>query len=529
MENRFNLVDEPWIPVADVGRVSLRQIFTQPEYRSLGGNPVQKIALMKLLLAIAQAAATPEDDREWKALGAEGLAQRCLEYLEQWHDRFYLYGEKPFLQMPIIEELVKKRTDKRLGIAKTASKIAAIKATGMPKSMGAGFYPDLPSENNTMLSQALFERAMQDDERALFVVCVMNFAFGGKRVEADMPSLSGEEMGSHYSAPAGPSLGGWSGQLHCFPVTGSIQEDIWVNILTYRDIEKLNRWPNGLGAPMWEQMPTSEKDSTAIMHMECYQSCLVALSRFVLLRDEGVYYLDGLQYQSVKNGWFEPSLVLDNSGNQIRVMYADPDKRPWRELQSLLTFVGNDESGGFECFALKNGIERLRDSKTKIAVWCAGLKVSANSGDQSVKQSDDFVESTVWLKGDLLGEPWFAQLKAEMSKLNAGSETLKSNVKNYFKQLTNWQQGQKESQLVKAMGERATHLFWQLCERDFQSLVDSCDPDEQGRLQRQRLRKRFAGYIQQAYDQYCPKETARQLDAWAKCRPNNSKYLKQEG
>ena len=34
--------------------------------------------------------------------------------------------------------------------------------------------------------------------------------------------------------------------------------------------------------------------------------------------------------------------------------------------------------------------------------------------------------------------------------------------------------------------------------------------------------------LQQAYDHFCPKETARQLDAWAKCRPNNSKYLTQE-
>lgn len=82
MENRYNLIDEPWIPVADHGRVSLRQVFNQPEYRSLGGNPVQKIALLKLLLAIAQAAATPKDDGEWNALGSDGLAQRCSEYLD---------------------------------------------------------------------------------------------------------------------------------------------------------------------------------------------------------------------------------------------------------------------------------------------------------------------------------------------------------------------------------------------------------------------------------------------------------------
>ena len=65
MENRFNLIDEPWIAVVDVGLVSLTDIFSQPELRALGGNPVEKIALTKLLLAIAQAAATPTDDSRW--------------------------------------------------------------------------------------------------------------------------------------------------------------------------------------------------------------------------------------------------------------------------------------------------------------------------------------------------------------------------------------------------------------------------------------------------------------------------------
>jgi hypothetical protein len=52
MENRFNLIDEPWIPVADVGRVSLADLFTNADYRALGSTPVQKIALLKFLLAI---------------------------------------------------------------------------------------------------------------------------------------------------------------------------------------------------------------------------------------------------------------------------------------------------------------------------------------------------------------------------------------------------------------------------------------------------------------------------------------------
>ena len=102
-ENRFNLINEPWIPIVDVGKVSLRQLFSHAEYRALGGNPVQKIAVTKLLLAIAQAAYTSVDDGDWAALGAEGVAKKCLNYLNQWHDCFYLYGEKPFLQMPAIK------------------------------------------------------------------------------------------------------------------------------------------------------------------------------------------------------------------------------------------------------------------------------------------------------------------------------------------------------------------------------------------------------------------------------------------
>ena len=78
------------------------------------------------------------------------------------------------------------------------------------------------------------------------------------------------------------------------------------------------------------------------------------------------------------------------------------------------------------------------------------------------------------------------------------------------------------------LAAQSTNLFWQLCERDFQALVNSCDQDKVSVARRHQLQQRFARYAQQAYDRFCPKETARQLDAWAKCRPNHSKYLKQE-
>jgi CRISPR system Cascade subunit CasA len=153
------------------------------------------------------------------------------------------------------------------------------------------------------------------------------------------------------------------------------------------------------------------------------------------------------------------------------------------------------------------------------ARWFGGLKVSSNAGEQYVSGGDDFVESRVRLRSAMLGEAWFVQLKTEMDDLDTLAKGLYGRIMSFFKEL-------------KADGGRiaaqASHLFWQLCERDFQGLVDSCAQDESSNAQRQRVRRQFAGYVQQVYDQFCPKETARQLDSWAKCRPNNSKYLKQE-
>lgn len=88
MISRYNLIDEAWIPVANIGRVSLRQIFSEPHYRTLSGTPVEKMAITKLLLAICQAASTPSNDEQWRELGPENLASHSLNYLEQWHEKF---------------------------------------------------------------------------------------------------------------------------------------------------------------------------------------------------------------------------------------------------------------------------------------------------------------------------------------------------------------------------------------------------------------------------------------------------------
>lgn len=497
MNNRFNLVDEPWIPVADAGRVSLKQIFSSPEYRSLGGNPVQKIAVMKLLLAIAQAAETPADEQAWKALGADGLARRCVDYLERWHDRFYLYGERPFLQMPAISA-------------------AALQSYG-------AVLPEVSTGNTTVLSQIQVERALDDAEKALLLVSLMAFALSGKKTDNSIVLTAGyqgkrNDKGKPSSSKPGPAVA-HMGLLHSFLLGTNIQQTLWLNLLTIRQIEEKKLYPVGVGIPPWEQMPEGEDCATARNLKQSLLGRLVPLCRFCLLADDGLHYSEGIAHAGYKEGMADPSVAINYAGKEPKALWVDPEKRPWRELTSLLGLLEQGKSQGFQSWQIDAGLNRTRDVTSSFAIWSGGLRMSSTAGEQFVSGDDDFVESLIWLHSDMLGQSWFAQLKSEMSALDELAKGLYGRVMGFFKEQK--VEGGKQA-------AQATHLLWQLCERDFQDLVDSCGSEEQEQTERQQLRRKFAGYVQQSYDRFCPKDTARQLDAWAKNRPNNSKYLKQE-
>lgn len=497
MENRFNLIDEPWIPVADHGRVSLRQIFTNPEYRSLGGNPVQKIALLKLLLAIGQAAATPRDESEWKTLGTEGLAERCLAYLDKWHDRFYLYGEKPFLQMPAIK----------------AAKLQPYGAV----------LPEVSTGNTTVLSQIQVQRSLDDAAKALLLLTLMGFALSGKKTDNSVvltPGYAGKknDKGKPSTGKPGPSVA-HMGLLHSFLNGEKIQQTIWLNLFTFKQIERMNIYPEGIGDPPWEVMLEGEDCVQARKLRNSLMGRLLPVCRFCLLSDEGIHYSEGIAHPGYKDGVVDPSMAINESGKEPKALWVDPEKRPWRELTALLSFFDQADSQGFQSWQVRNGLDRAREVTNVFAVWSGGLRVSSNAGEQYASGSDDFVESQVWLHSEILGHVWFSQLKQEMDALDLLAKNLYGRVLGFYKEQT--VDGSK-------IAPQSTQLFWQLCERDFQKLVDHCDQSDEAAGYRQQLRRRFAGYVHQAYDTFCPRETARQLDAWAKCRPNTSKYLKQE-
>jgi CRISPR system Cascade subunit CasA len=515
LENRFNLIDEPWIPVIDKGRLSLRQIFSDASNRGLGGNPLQKMAMTKLLLAIAQAACTPENDESLKTTETSVLAQKCLEYLEKWYDRFWLYGEKPFLQIPAINGLIERRKRHDLKTATNKAGDRSAEASSQPKSLGMGFYPDLPAENNTILTQYQVPKTLSDADKALFIVSLMNFALGGKRTEKNLDTLTDGYVGKTGSAKAAPSIGNYIGYLHSILVGVTLIDTLLLNLLSHERITENAYWTRGLGTAPWEEMPKGENCSIAQNLKRSYMATLVSISRFVLLEREGIYYLEGLQYPSHKEGWREPSMAVNSGGATPKIKWIDPNKRPWRELVSLLAFMSAGSGQGYDCQFIRYGLVSFRSRYKRIGVWSGGLKVSTNAGDQSVKQDDDFVESLIFLDCAILGEQWYQQLQVEMDALDQLSKTVWASTNGFFKS---------QNMTDASLAGQASTLFWELCERHFQDLVDSCTPQHET----VRVRKIFAQSALKSYDTFCPKESARQIDAWAKNRPNIINYLNPE-
>ncbi len=494
IENRFSLIDEPWIPIADVGRVSLKQIFSNLDYRALGGNPIQKIAVTKLLLAIAQAACTPDDNYDWEKLSTTDLAQSGLTYLAEHHDRFYLYSDRPFLQMPAIVQAA-------------------------TQSIGA-VLPEIATGNTTVLNGIQIEKQLDDADKALLMLQLMGFGLGGKKTDNSITLSAGytgksKDNGKGTTGKAGASLG-FMGFLHSFLQGETLLQTVWLNLFSQEQINDLP-YGAGLGIAPWEKMPEGENCETAKQLQNSLLGRLIPLSRFCLLNETGLHYSEGIAHLDYKAGMVDPSVAF--SGKDKKVLWVDTERRPWRFLTALLSFMEANNSS-FNCYYIRQGLGRMDQlpiaeiPMEKIGLWSGGLRVSSNAGEQYVSGSDDFVESlTFFNKEDVFKSGWYSRLKQEMEALDDLADKVRKSTWHYFKA---------QNMDGKNHSNAASNLFWQLCERKYQALVLECKSEEKTKI----LRKEFAQFANTAYNAYCPNNTARQLDAWAENLPHLGYYLK---
>lgn len=475
-KRRFNLVDSPWIPVVGKGLLSLEQVFGDDSLRSFGGTPLQKIALTKLFLAIAHAAWFPKDREEWRTVGPKGMADRVLACLKKWRDAFWLYGgDRPFLQVAVARNV-------------------EVKSFGVPM-------PEVATGNTTVLFQSQKERPYSDAEKALLLVQLDGFAFGGKQAK--------NAKNETVTASAGPWLGS-HGYLHTFLLGDSIRNTVWINMFTEDELSRgMSVYAEGLGTPPWERMPVSETDATAKRLRESLMGRWVPLCRFVWLEEDGLHYAAGLDYPSHNEGGMDPSVAVDMKKKKPKVLWANPDRRPWRDLPALLALVlgGANGGGGYENWHIRYGLPAVRDVWDKFGVWSGGVRVTSKAGEQYLSGGDDYVESEVWLFTKDLGEVWFNRLRQAIQKLEKNEERLCKAVAGYYADLK--EDGSDHARF-------ASRLYWQYCERDFGRLLRACSSEDECK----KSLSWFGGFVVKAYEEACPHVTSRQMDVWAKHLPS---------
>lgn len=490
VNRRFNLTDEPWIPVTS-GRISLREVFSRPNVTDLSGNPLEKIALLKFLQAIAQAARTPRDNAEWAHLGTAGLAEACLAYLEKWHDAFWLYGPAPFLQFP-----------------------AVARAKLLPYG---GLLPNVATGNTTILFQSQKEQPLDDAQKALLLLVTMSCCFSGKKVDKSVALSPGYTKGG--SAKAGPALCAL-GLLHSFLRGRSLLETVWLNLLTQEQITQ-DIYQDGVGVPPWEVMPQGEVDDVATALTRCLMGRLVPMARFCLLEEEGLHYVEGIRHPDyLQGGMVDPSVTGDRSAKKPRMIWADPQKRPWRQLTSLLGFLRHEQNAAMRCLQLSWCLPRLASGHLKeITIWAGGIRVRSNAGEQYLSGSDDVVESEFSLPVGILGNgehsDWFLSFQEAMNAVDGLGRTVYASVAGYYRE--------QKAESGTGLAERASLDFWQQAEGFFPALVDACGQQDASGQQDPKAREdvvhRLRGCVLECYSRACPQETARQLALWARHRP----------
>lgn len=496
MENRFNLIDEPWIPIEGKGKVGLGGIFTDSNLTAVGGNPLQKMSVYKLLLLIAQRSCGFLTESELREKGPSGIAETCVGYLEKNRDLFYLYGEKAFLQYPEIKDNEKIEY----------------------KTMYIDYMPDLASDNDSIIKESQTKTHFSDADKALFLVTLQSYALGGKRItkaEEYLRPNHDDERGK--SAKSSPSLSsGMNGHVQTLILGKNVIETVFLNFFAKEDIEEMELDSLDLTVlPPWEMMPTFYASESNARYKKSFCAWFVPMTRFVFLgEDNQIKYCEGLKYSEE---WHDP--FLTDIGAEGRKESVDILKKPWNQIQALLTQIYNRDSSKKRCLAVSLHYLRAKEITEHFSIWSGGLKVRTNSGDQSVKQEDDYIESSVILDSAVLGEAFFSRYCSIIKHVNECGELLKKSIIAYKKQLKLLGSKKEEKDQLEKM-EAVTGCmfsFWyemgQISE-DFVILAENNDDEKVTQLF-----KRINRMEKYVYDSYCPHGTAHQLLAWAQNRP----------
>lgn len=381
----MNLVTESWIPVVRQNgkpdTASLMQVFTEgKQFSDLAVRPHERIALMRLLVCIAQAALKgPEDPEAWDN-APNALPQAAKNYLEEWEPSFNLFdSDKPFLQIADVEKPLKEKPVKNpaletISSSKRGRKKVAEENTDDEQTSSLVRVSKLDFALATGANTTLFDhlgspnvdRDFSTASLAIWLLTFQNFSPGGtigvalwkKKPTPGWSAYPKIKPGQSSHAPCLPK-----NMLHAFIRRENLFDTILANLLTKEAaVEHFGK--NAWGHPIWEKFPTSIDDSDAIKNAtQTYLGRLVPLTRCIKLNQDGKEMLlaNGLKYpvfdeDAQERFPAEPSatVIRNHEGTKRLLLGASPGKALWRELSALTIARKNEKDSVGGPLTLRN-------------------------------------------------------------------------------------------------------------------------------------------------------------------------------
>lgn len=475
----MNLIRDPWIPVLHRdGRLELlglHALFAQShELRDLATRPLERVAVMRLLSCITQAALDgPADETDWETCEAR-IQTKVDAYLTSWEPQFELFGDgHRFLQVPGLEP------GKVDDDGNAATKLDLAMATG----------------NNASLfdNAAGSERVMSPVRSAMNLLTFQCFAPGGRIGIARWNGTATAGNGSSKHAPCTPSS-----MVHALIQGESILQTIHRNLLTREMVADVydGRW----GQPVWEQPPQHASDNAAIANTSStYLGRLVPVSRAIRLMADGssVILANGLAYP-IFPAYREATATIITRKDEWALLSASPGRSLWRQLGAV-TVVHRAKSD-VQCgpLALRHTTESAGTT-----LWVGALLTEK-------AKILDIVESTYALPSGMFEEFGRLAYEAGISHAMQRELSLMQAVKTYASSL----------KVDTPAYDRARRDFWTFCEQHLTALFElAANPELTVDLAGSAWGKAVREASLHAFESACPTQTPRQIEAYARAIP----------
>lgn len=494
----MNLTTDAWVPIVwsdgKPGMVSLLEAFERgAEIQDLGLRPHERIATMRLLICIAQAALDgPRDFEDWKSCRPR-IVTSAVAYLSHARQAFELFGERQrFLQIVGLKKPASTSDVDREDEGNSTSKLDPALATG---------------NNSTLFDNAGgVARDFTPGQLALMLLTFQCFSPGGR---IGIALWDGQQTPGNGSSDHAPCLAG--GMLHTLLRGDSLISTVHRNLLNKRLSDQLFKEASW-GKPVWELMPQRITDTPAVRNAtHTYLGRLVPLSRAVYLADNcrSLILANGLEYPSYENGWREPcaTIIIRTVQKQPTpaVLPASIEKAAWRELYALTVKGVGQGPGG------PAALQNIPENADAFDLWVGGLVATQ-------AKLVDTTESVFHIPGTMLIAPGQRVYENGVKDAEMVASRLTRAIRVYHIALGDNLDRPEMKDRRQQIQSNAAAQFWTDIEQAVPLLLDAAESGgfgPKGEWRKTAWGQSVRRSARSAFEHACPHETARQIRAYA--------------